>query len=197
MAVSFEFDPDKAVAVVSLLASRGLSEFTKGKACKLVFLVDHLHLVRYGRPVTGDWFTAMDHGPVPSNTLNLLNAVEEGLRTSEAAIALIEHLNLDRRYKYPRMSATEPLRIDSLSRSDSKVLKEVIEKYGQMTFKQLRALTHEYEAYKAAWERHTGPASDMTFEEFFEGNEAEAIAGVKEEMLENAAIAEALSGNDR
>lgn len=193
MAVSFTFDPDKAVAVISLLASRGLPELTKGKACKLVFLADHLHLVRYGRPITGDWFTAMDHGPVPSNTLDLLDALEQGLPTSDAALALIQHLSLDRSYQYPRLAAPGPIQLDSLSRSDIKALDEVIVKYGQMSFNQLRALTHEYEAYKTAWNRRTGPSSAMTFEEFFDGYEVEAIAGVREEMLENAALAEALS----
>ena len=194
MAISFTFDPEKAVAVVSLLASRGLAELTKGKICKLVFLIDHLHLVRYGRTVTGDWFTAMDHGPVPSNTLNLLNAVENGAPDNDASRSLAEHLELDRSFQNPRMMGREPLCLDFLSQSDHWVIDEVVEKYGHLSFAQLRSLTHGYEAYQIAWDRRTGPSSKMNFEDFFEG-EPEALAGVKDEVLENAAIAEALSGN--
>lgn len=194
MAVSFSFDPDKAVAVVSLIASKGLPELTKGKVCKLVFLIDHLHLVRYGRPVTGDWFTAMDHGPVPSNTLNLLNAVERGTPDDEASGKLAEHLKFDRSFQFPRMAAERPICTDSLSQSDLWVTEEIVQKHGQLSFAQIRSLTHEYSAYQLAWERRTGPSSKMDFEDFFEG-EPEALAGVKDEMLENAAIAEALSAH--
>jgi uncharacterized phage-associated protein len=194
VAVSFSFDEGKALAVISRLASAGLPEFTKGKACKLVFLADHLHLVRYGRPITGDWFAAMDHGPVPSHTLDLLNAVETGVPTDDASHRLIRALKVDARFQFPRISASEAINQSHLSRSDSMVLDEVIEKYGTMSFKQLRTLTHEFEAYKAAWDRRSGLSSAMRFEEFFEGDEADAIAGVKEEVLENAALREALSG---
>src|SRR5437899_12988053 len=77
MAVAFTFDVEKASAALLYLASRDLPAFDKGKACKLLFLADKLHLVRYGRPITGDHYWALEHGPVPSTVLNLINDVEK------------------------------------------------------------------------------------------------------------------------
>jgi uncharacterized phage-associated protein len=192
--VAFRFDADKAVAAVTILASSDLPELTKGKICKLLFLIDHLHVVRYGRPVTGDWFAALPHGPVPSETLTALDVVETGAEArTEIARKLFAVLSVDSRYEYPRFWTAAPVEVDSLSRSDLKVIDEIVRIYGHMTFRQLRALTHEFDAYKTAWQRK--PSSRMAFEEFFGDEEPEAIRGVKEQMIENAALSEALSGN--
>jgi uncharacterized phage-associated protein len=190
--VKFDFDADKAIAVITLFASSRLPEMTKGKLCKLLFLADHLHLVRYGRPITGDWFAALPHGPVPSETLDALDVVESRLvAPNQLAARLAAVLSVDYRYEYPRLSATAAVEIDSLSRSDLKVINQIVLEYGHLTFRQLRALTHEFDAYKSAWERR--PSSRMNFEEFFGDEEPEAISGVKEEMIENADLSEALS----
>jgi uncharacterized phage-associated protein len=188
------FDSDKAVAAVTLFASKGLPETTKGKICKLLFLADHLHVVRYGRPITGDWFAALPHGPVPSETLDALDAVEMGVGNTDAARKLAPALTVDHRYQFPRLSADQAIELDSLSRSDMKVIEEIATKYGQMSFRQLRSLTHEFDAYKNAWERR--PSSRMNFEDFFGDEEAEAIEGVKDEMIENAELSEALTAVD-
>ena len=199
MGIAFTFDSGKAVGVITSLAASSLPEFTKGKACKLVFLADHMHFVRYGRPITGDWFAAMENGPVPSNILNLLKAVEAGTPLDETASILLRILAIDRRYEYPRISADRAINRNHLSRSDTSVLSEVIDRYGQFSFEQLRSLTHDFEAYRTAWERRFGSgAGTMRFEEFFDGEEAgiDAIEGVREEVLEDAALREAFSGHD-
>src|SRR5688572_102832 len=60
----FEFEPEKALAVVAYLAERtGESMYT---ILKMVYVTDRLHLEKYGRPVTGDHFVAMEQGAVPS-----------------------------------------------------------------------------------------------------------------------------------
>jgi Protein of unknown function (DUF4065) len=55
------------------LASKHLPQLTKWRICKLLFLADKLHLLRYGRPITGDAYYAMKLGPVPTNVLNVLD----------------------------------------------------------------------------------------------------------------------------
>jgi len=43
---------------------RALRTLTKLKAVTLMYLSDQYHLFRYGRPITGDRYVAMDMGPV-------------------------------------------------------------------------------------------------------------------------------------
>ena len=60
----FEFQPEKALGVTAYLADRtGESMYT---ILKMIYLVDRFHLERYGRPVTGDQFYAMQQGACPS-----------------------------------------------------------------------------------------------------------------------------------
>jgi uncharacterized phage-associated protein len=193
MAVRFDFDNDKAVGVICLIASAGLPGLTKGKICKLIFLADRLHLVRYGRPITGDDLYAMAHGPVPSKTLNLLGALEAGSDDPEVS-RLAGFVALDRRFQYPHFQAIRQAELDSLSSSDLKVLEEVIREHGQKTFRELRALTHEFDAYKKAWEARIENRGLMRFEDLFEDEDPDAIEGAREEMLENASLREALCG---
>ena len=51
MAVEFNIDFDKVIAATTYIASQSpkLPELTMGKMCKLIFLADKHHLVRYGR----------------------------------------------------------------------------------------------------------------------------------------------------
>lgn len=60
----FEFEPEKALAATAYLAAQ--TGETMYPILKMLYLVDRLHLERYGRPVTGDRYVAMKEGPAPS-----------------------------------------------------------------------------------------------------------------------------------
>jgi uncharacterized phage-associated protein len=187
MAVEFAFSFAKAQAALLYLANKNLSEFTKGKACKLIFLADKKHLVNNARPVTGDWYAAMAHGPVPSRILELLDEVEAGGLMSREAMELSSSLDLDRSFQYPRLRPTCQADLSQLSESDIEALDSTVAAFGQMSFTQLRGLTHETPAYENAWRVKKTSRGVMTFEDFFE-EDGDARSGVREEMLENDAL---------
>ena len=58
---------------LAFFSQRGVTDLTKLKAAKLLFFADKLHLNRYGRPILGDCYFCLDHGPVPSFSLNEMN----------------------------------------------------------------------------------------------------------------------------
>jgi uncharacterized phage-associated protein len=186
MAVAFTFDFGKAGAALVYLASKELPAFDKGKACKLLFLADKFHLVRYGRPITGDHYWALEHGPVPSALLNLINNVEKNDLSDRNARELSESLELDRSFENPRFRARQGADLDLLSTSDIEALDRVAEAHGRKSFAELRALTHETVAYQRAWARRPAKKGSvpMNFEDFFD-EDADAIVGAREEMLEN------------
>ena len=124
MAVKFTFDFDKALAAMVYIAGSGIQDLTKYKMCKLVFLADKYHLVRFSRTITGDRLCAMEHGPVPSETLDLLNRLIVEDRTDGRVMALDEHLSLDRAYQNPHLSARKQMDFEELlSQSDLTALK--------------------------------------------------------------------------
>jgi uncharacterized phage-associated protein len=194
MAVSFTFDQDKATAAVAFLASQRVPDLTKGKICKLIFLADKHHLVRFGRPVTGDRICAMKDGPVPSSILNMLNEVLANPSGSRYPL-LQRSVSINRTYSNPHFEAGNFELGDFLSESDVESLNAVVHAYGQQTFSELRRITHDMPAYKKAWsdERpHNSP--EMAFEDFFEEDD-EAILGAFEEMIDNYKLREAFASS--
>ena len=192
MAVEFKFDSKRTASAIAYFASKKLPDLTKYKICKLLFFADKLHLVRYGRSITGDDYFALDWGPIPSTTLDALN--------DQHPFAVWLDALLIRKHgggKYPtyllRSDATVDMRY--LSKSDRKVLAKIARDYGQKSFDDLFDLTHATPAYKRAWDRKKEheKRSAMRFEEFFEDDE-DAVPGACEEMLENASLLEASHG---
>ena len=60
---------------------------------------------------------------------------------------------------------------DLFSGSDLRVLDEIIAKYRNYSFKQLMDLTHEHEAYRAAWDERKAQGAnraEMYYEEMIE-----------------------------
>lgn len=183
--VSFRFDEEKGKAVIAYLAWRQLPELSKGKICKLIFLADKYHLVRFGRPVTGDRICAMKDGPVPSNVLNILNLFLSD--PSDPSLSVWgDTMWVDKNYRNPHFHAKKFTLGDYLSESDVESLNEIVKRYGDWSFSRLRAITHEMTAYKNAWESQTRIVDNpvMSFEDMFDDDD-EALSGAFEEMVEN------------
>jgi len=188
MPVTFDFDFPKTLAAITYLASKEIPELTKYKLCKLLFLADKLHLVRYGRVITGDKYCAITFGPVPSATLNLLTSVIDDRLWTDEARALGAAVELDRHYEHPRFKATG-FDATQLSQSDVMALDKVVAEYGHMGFGELKAITHSIYAYKAAWSGRAEGSSgvDMDFEQFFE-EDSDAVVGAREAMIEDDSL---------
>ena len=178
--VKFTFDAEKANEAIALLASLGLPGLTKYKICKLLFLADAHHLVKFARPISGDRICAMQAGPVPSRVLNILNAVIDGNSSDQDAAALAELVEVDRRFQHPRFSARKKVEQFALSESDIDSLKTVAAIHGKRSeFEFL----HFLPAYVKAWESRSHGSPKMSFEDLFIDNE-DALAGVLENMKE-------------
>jgi len=192
MDVRFQFDFERALAAMVYIASKQVSGLDMYKLCKLIFLGDKLHMVRFGRPITGDAIRAMDYGPVPSEVYDALKGLTASAENARV-LALSEHLTVDRHYEHPRFALKHPVDFGYfLSASEMNALDEVIAAHGAKGFEELYALTHEMAAYKQAWEQRGSSRNPlMSFEDLFT-NDSDAIAGAKEEMLEDYEMRQAL-----
>lgn len=172
--LTFRFDLDKFINALAFFAARGVKDLTKLKAAKLLYLADRHHMFRYGRPITGDRYIAMDLGPVPEGAFQLLGRITEPAEVDDPSRRrVLEHLDVYRglwsRYKYPVVRARRQPDMDVFSDSEIEALGAVLKEFGKHPARALVDLTHEHRAYaRANLNRSPGSSTDLPYEYFFE-----------------------------
>jgi uncharacterized phage-associated protein len=73
MQIAFKFDAGKALQVLAYFLRKTNDGIDKAKLMKLVYLADRSNFIDHGTPITGDTPFAMKLGPVPSDTLDLID----------------------------------------------------------------------------------------------------------------------------
>jgi uncharacterized phage-associated protein len=139
--IRFNFDQDKLTAVLTFFASR-VNDLDALKSAKLLYFADKRHLLRYGRPILGDNYFGMDHGPVPERAYD---QIKSALDRNHSVVPphFAQYLIVDMSPKYPRFKAKCAPDMDMLSDSDVEVLEEILAEYGHLSAWALRDLTHK------------------------------------------------------
>lgn len=190
MITRLPLDPDKLVAAMLYVASR-VSDPTKFKIGKIIFLGDFIHLAKYGRAIVGGRYCALPNGPVPSEVLDLLNGLITGDIAPEFWGTGIERALQVSGDPYPMfLPKTKPDML-MLSESDIEIFDKVIAEFGHWSFRKLVEFTHSLPAYMKAAEREPDSRNPaMDYEDFFEGN-SYVVLGAKQQLLENYALSRA------
>jgi uncharacterized phage-associated protein len=141
----FTFSHRKATQALNFFARRAGGRIRKLKALKLVYFADRYHLRRFGRPVTGDAYLAMNYGPVASATKDIAE-MSDFLNKEEHAYATRFVRPLDQ-YVYESKAAVDE---SVFSESDREALAWAWTKFGRMAAFRLARLTHQY----PEWQRH-------------------------------------------
>ena len=162
--IRFRFNPTKFASAAAYIASRK-NGVTKKELCKLFFFSDQAHLLSYGRTITGDRYNALPQGPIPSQGLDMLN---------QNHTAPNSHLEIMRKFGKLNGLVFEPAREADrsvFSRSDLKILDDILDKFGNLSVQQLEDLSHK----EQAWIRTEQPCQ-MDYDLFFEGHpEAQSV----------------------
>lgn len=172
--LTFRFNLDKFINALGYFASHGVTDLTKLKAAKLLYLADRYHLFQYGRPITGDRYIAMDLGPVPEGAFQLISRLVEPAEVEdEARERVLQRLAVYhgflRRYKYPVLRARIKPDLDVFSESEVEALAAVTREFGGRPARALVSLTHEHRAYQRADAgRSPGSSVDLPYEYFFD-----------------------------
>lgn len=133
------FSQRKVAQMAAFLIDRGRGRMNYLKLMKLLYLADRESLKRHGEPISGDRYVSMDHGPVLSQTLNLINgAVEFEEGGWDHWIADKADYEVSLRRKVSREA------LDELSEAETDVLDAVYAKFGKMDQWKLRDYTHRY-----------------------------------------------------
>lgn len=141
----FSFSHRKATQALNFLAKRAGGSIHKLKALKLVYFADRYHLRRFGRPVVGDEYLAMQYGPVPSNTKDIAEMGDFlGKEERDYAKSFIRPIT---RYTFRSERDVEE---KVFSQSDRDALAWSGEQFGKYGRFELAELTHAY----PEWKRH-------------------------------------------
>ena len=135
----------EAVLQIVCHAQRLGTDVTQYDIVKTLFLADTGHLNEYGRPITFDNYVAMEHGPVPTTSYDLVKENYAGLPWKR-----IPGDNPRSKAFFFVQPSREPNE-DVLSPSDVAALNVALERVKQLGFSGARALTHEHPAYLDAW----------------------------------------------
>lgn len=132
---------------------------TQYELVKTLFLADRSHLNEWGRPITFDNYTAMQHGPVPSLAYDLLKANVKTLHDHNISQLPWKTVDSDGNKKY-FLPPDEALSEETyLSQSDIEALDDALGMVLRLGFGQIRRLTHEDRAYLEAWREDGGKAA--------------------------------------
>lgn len=141
--VRFELNERKAVEALVWLAN-AQPGITFYYVVKVLFFADKIHLNKYGRPILGDQYVAMEHGPVPSTVYNMLK--HDPFLGPDLRKAVKEALSIDD----TRVKAIRKPDMEVFSKSDIECLKESLSIFGHMSFGTLKRVSHDEKAYSDA-----------------------------------------------
>lgn len=116
---------------------------------KMIYFADRKHLLEYGKPITGDSFYAMEHGPVPSKTYDILKVVagEENQFLETGLLKMsIELLQVDSEGK--NFIPKRPPNMDYLSPSAVECLDWAFDHINGKSFSDISEETHQHSGYK-------------------------------------------------
>jgi len=117
------FNYKKTIQVLNFLAKNSNGKIDKLKAIKLIWLIDRLHLRKYGRMITNDIYFAMRLGPVGSFSKDYAggNVLDE-----EERIYYDKYIS----FKDNTITSIRDVEEGIFSDSDKEVMKEIITNYG-------------------------------------------------------------------
>lgn len=133
------FNERKATeAAARLLELRG-GQMHYLKLLKLLYIADREALARWGIPISHDSYVSMDHGPVLSQTYNLIR--DGGSRIWS------EHISAPYGDYEIRLVGEKPL-VQKLSEAEEKLLDEVFARYGNANRWDLVDETHKFPEWR-------------------------------------------------
>ena len=132
----FFFDEKKALEVVLFIANKCDNLYN---LLKILYYADKEHLDKYGRFICGDNYVLLPHGPVPSKTYDIVKNVRDN-RQPQISGDLKSSFDVEGQYK---LVVKRPPNLELLSKTDIECLDKAIEKYGDLSFEELKVLSHK------------------------------------------------------
>lgn len=136
--MSDAYNPRRAAQVAAYFADREGGTISVLKLVKLLYLAEREYLDRYDEPMFYDRWVSMEHGPVTSITLNLINGLMESDDWSQF---ITDRANYEVATVKQGLPRTE---YDQLSKADFALLDDLWGRFGAMGKFEIRDYTHNH-----------------------------------------------------
>lgn len=141
----------KKLKAILLYFSLNTNKLGKVKLMKLIYFLDFNHLKKYGRPITFDTYYHLEHGPIPSVIMNLVDTAAEDINASELKDTIqIEYITT-RKNKMVKIVPARDFTDDDkklFSESELEILAQVSKKFKDSTSDQIEQVSHNESPYK-------------------------------------------------
>ncbi len=132
-----QYREDRATQAAARLIKLEHGAINHMKLIKLLYIAERRALLRWGRPITFDWYVSMPHGPVLSATLDKINEPVDPNRSSYWHRYITERRNHE-----VKLKNTSEIPNDQLSPAEEALLDEVYAEFGRMSQWELRDYSH-------------------------------------------------------
>lgn len=149
------FDSEKAIEVI-LYITRRTPNPDIYHVLKIIYFADKQHLEEFGRLICNDNYIAMRHGPVPSNSYDIIKHVR-----GDGHSCMGEHARNSFEVQKQSISPYRDANLVLLSESDKECLDNAISQYGHLSFDALKKISHNDPAFKAADENDFMPIESI------------------------------------
>ncbi len=150
MPLQFKFDTEKAVEVILYIAGKCPDKY---RLLKSLYFADLDHLEKYGRFICGDSYKAMQYGPVPVSTYQLLDQ-----SVWDAVFEPAPEKRLPFEVDGRQVKISRSANLDWLSVSDRECLDQAIANCADKSFDYVKGKSHD-EIYNS-----TNPNSIISLE---------------------------------
>lgn len=144
LVLNFKFNITKALCSIGYILKEINNKADFHKVFKIIYFADKKHLVEYGSPISGDFFIAMENGPVPSNIYDLFKEIRKNVNLEKNIFN--QYFSVEERYTITLKNSPD---FSYLSKSDIECLENSIQENKNLSFKKLTDKSHD-EAYKKA-----------------------------------------------
>lgn len=147
------FDKEKATQALLYIVSR-YGHAGKHKVFKSMYFAEQQHMARYGAPLLGDRFIAMNYGPVPTRVYDFVQTIGQNFSSNTNAEV---PESLFSRQGHMLQALAEP-NMDYLAETEIECLDEAIAKCKDLEFGELSRISHDN-----AWQQApaNGPMSPI------------------------------------
>lgn len=116
----------------------------KTKLMKLFYFLDFVHVKKYATPVTYDQYVNLEHGPIPSTILNLINELIEDMDHSILSDSItFEKVNGLGMFRLKPLKNFTEKDEKYFSKSELEVLQSVCSRFGDKNTKYVEDASHK------------------------------------------------------
>ncbi|MGD9861356.1 hypothetical protein CFI10_15550 [Marinobacterium iners] len=174
------FDDKKVAQMAMYFLGRRGGRMSYLKLMKLLYLADRHSMELYDFPISDDHHVSLPHGPVLSNTLNLITGQVE-------SVAWNSEIAAEANYEVSLKSTFDRDKLDELSDADIEVMEAIWNQFGEMNRWELRQHTHDH---CPEWEDPNGSSFPISPEAIYRavGRDEHSAQQLNNELMQRKSL---------